>query len=230
MFGAVLLDICGIGASILSEGTCTKITFLVFFVIYVILGAKTILINHQASVRASRLETELEESRIAIMLSQIQPHFLYNALGTIRGLCRKNPEQAWEALGDFSKYLRGNMSALTNKENIYFNSELCHIEAYLRLEKVRMGDRLNILYDIQEKDFLIPPLTVQPLVENAIKYGLFDKAEGGTLILHTRKENNKIIISIKDNGLGFDENEPLAQDDHHAHIGVANVRTRLKKW
>lgn len=163
------------------------------------------------------------------MLSQIQPHFLYNALGTIRGLCRKNPEQAWEALGDFSKYLRGNMSALTNKENIYFNSELCHIEAYLRLEKVRMGDRLNILYDIQEKDFLIPPLTVQPLVENAIKHGLFDKAEGGTLILHTRKENNKIIISIKDNGLGFDENEPLAQDDHHAHIGVANVRTRLKK-
>lgn len=229
IFAAILLDICGIGANMISVGTCTKVLFLMFFVTYVILGAKTILIDHQASVRASKLENELEESRIAIMLSQIQPHFLYNALGTIRGLCRKEPEQAWEALGDFSKYLRGNMSALTNKESIYFTSELHHIEAYLRLEKVRMGERLNILYDIQEKDFLIPPLTVQPLVENAIKHGLFDKAEGGTLILHTRKENNAIVISIKDNGLGFDENEPLTQDDHHAHIGLANVRARLKK-
>ena len=97
------------------------------------------------------------------------------------------------------------------------------------MEKVRIGDRLNILYDIQERDFLIPPLTIQPLVENAIKHGLFDKAEGGTLILHTRREDDKIIITVKDNGLGFDESAPFSKDEHHAHIGLANVRTRLKK-
>lgn len=226
---SVLLDLLGVGVSTLSRGTCSKVVFLFFFVPYLVIGAKKILDNHHASVRAARLEKELEENRIAIMLSQIQPHFLYNALGTIRGLCRKNPEQAWEAIGDFSKYLRGNMSSLTNNDKIYFSAELNHIEAYLRLEKVRIGDRLNILYDIQERDFLIPPLTIQPLVENAIKHGLFDKPEGGTLILHTRREDDKIIITVKDNGLGFDEKAPFSKDEHHAHIGLDNVRTRLKK-
>ena len=144
-------------------------------------------------------------------------------------MCRKNPELAWEAIGDFSKYLRGNMSSLTNKEKIYFSTELNHIEAYLRLEKVRIGDRLNIIYDIQERDFLIPPLTIQPLVENAIKHGLFDKAEGGTLILHTRREDDKIVITVKDDGLGFDESAPFSKDDHHTHVGLTNVRTRLKQ-
>lgn len=229
MLLSVLLDLLGVGVSVLSRGTCSKVVFLFFFVLYIVIGAKKILDNHHASIRAAKLEKELEENRIAIMLSQIQPHFLYNALGTIRGLCRKNPEQAWEAIGDFSKYLRGNMSSLTNKEKIFFSTELNHIEAYLRLEKVRIGDRLNILYDIQEKDFLIPPLTIQPLVENAIKHGLFDKAEGGTLILHTRREDDKIIITVKDNGLGFEESAPFSKDDHHTHIGLNNVRTRLKK-
>ena len=229
MLFSVMLDLLGVGVSILSRGTCSKVVFLFFFALYLVIGAKNILDNHHASIRAAKLEKELEENRIAIMLSQIQPHFLYNVLGTIRGLCRKNPELAWEAIGDFSKYLRGNMSSLTNKEKIYFSTELNHIEAYLRLEKVRIGDRLNIIYDIQERDFLIPPLTIQPLVENAIKHGLFDKAEGGTLILHTRWEDDKIVITVKDDGLGFDESAPFSKDDHHTHVGLTNVRTRLKQ-
>ena len=85
------------------------------------------------------------------MLSQIQPHFIFNVLGTIRGLCRENPEQAWYGLGDFSSYLRANMNALTNEKFIPFESELAHVDAYIRLEQMRMGEKLNVVYDMLAK-------------------------------------------------------------------------------
>lgn len=202
------------------------------FVIHVISVARRIIIDHRAAERALKLEKELEDSRVAIMLSQIQPHFLYNVLGTIRGLCREDPEMAWSALGDFSSYLRGNMSALTTTTPIHFTAELKHIETYLRLEKMRMGEKLNIVYDIREKNFYIPPLTVQPIVENAVKHGLFDKEESGTLILQTSREGDNIIISVQDDGVGFDVNSPKNTEDPRGdrpHIGIANVRSRLEK-
>ena len=192
-------------------------------------SAKQVIINAQASLRVKKLEKELEESRISVMLSQIQPHFLYNVLGTIRSLCRKDPEQAWSALGDFSKYLQGNMSALENRQLICFESELRHIETYLKLEKLRLGEKLSILYDVQVRDFMLPPLTIQPLVENAVKHGIFNQPGGGEVILRTRQERDQIIISVEDNGIGFDPDAPLKQDEEHVHVGLTNVRSRLKK-
>ena len=227
--GAILLDLIGVGQSILYRGMCSKALFIVLFVVHIIAAARGIVRNHQASIRAKRLERELEESRISVMLSQIQPHFLYNVLGTIRSLCRKDPERAWAALGDFSKYLQGNMSALKSDRLIRFDSELRHIETYLKLEKLRLEEKLSILYDVQARDFMLPPLTVQPLVENAVKHGIFPQPGGGTVVLRCRQEADEIIISVEDNGIGFDPEAPVRQSEEHAHVGLINVRSRLEK-
>ena len=227
--GAILLDLIGVGESILCQGLCSKALFAALFIVHIIAAARGVVINHQAAIRAKRLEKELEESRISIMLSQIQPHFLYNVLGTIRSLCRKEPEQAWVALGDFSKYLQGNVNALKNNRLICFDSELRHIETYLKLEKLRLEEKLNILYDVQVRDFILPPLTVQPLVENAVKHGIFDKPNGGTVVLRSRREADSIIISVEDDGVGFDPEVLVRQSEEHTGVGLANVRSRLEK-
>ena len=188
-----------------------------------------IVVNFRASSLAHKLEKELEESRIAIMLSQIQPHFIFNVLGTIRGLCRDNPQQAWYGLGDFASYLRANMNALTNEKSIPFEKELAHVEAYIRLEQMRMGDNLNVVYDIQEKNFSIPPLMLQPLVENAVKHGLFYKAGGGTITVRANRIDGKIVLSVEDDGIGFDAVVKDSDFDQHEHHGLANVRSRVEK-
>lgn len=228
-FLAIILDSAGVTYTTYNTRTLYKITFLILLAYYFINGINVTIMEHQASIKNKKLQKELENSRIAVMLSQIQPHFLYNIIGTIRGLCRIDSEQAWKALGDFSNYLRGNMDALSNSDMIHFSNELKHIQAYLQLEKMRMGDELNVIYDIQENNFFLPPLTIQPIVENAVKHGLFNKDGGGTVTLHTRRENDNIIIEVTDDGVGFDPDAPYEYDVHHAHIGLINVKSRLEK-
>lgn len=226
---AILLDFTGAGENILYHSVFSKALFAALFVVHIIAAARGIVIDHQASIRVKSLEKELEESLISVKLAQIQPHFLYNVLGTIRSLCRKDPEQSWTALGDFSKYLQGNMSALENNRLIRFDSELRHIETYLKLEKLRLGAKLSIIYDVQVRNFMLPPLTVQPLVENAVKHGIFNKPGGGVVVLRTRQEKDDIIISVEDNGIGFDSEVPVRQSEEHTHVGLVNVRSRLEK-
>ncbi|MGN1419323.1 MAG: sensor histidine kinase, partial [Acutalibacteraceae bacterium] len=162
-------------------------------------------------------EKERENTRmqIDIMLSQIQPHFLYNSISAICELCKADPMKAREALQNFSLYLRGNMDSLSSPGLIPFSDELRHIEAYLELEKMRFGDKLEVVYDIREKDFSLPVLTVQPLVENAVKHGICKKEDGGKLILRTQKEEDTIVISIIDSGAGFDSNSVNSPERTH---------------
>lgn len=227
LFACLLIDCTGVTRALYSLGNLTKAGFLLYYIHTFFLASKNIILDHKASVRARKLEQELEESRISVMLSQIHPHFLYNVLGTIRGLCREDPEQAWKALGDFSNYLRGNMNALSSSKAIPFDRELQHVETYLQLEKMRLGSKLSIIYDIQATDFFLPPLTLQPLVENAVKHGIFYKKEGGTVILHARRENGRIHLTVQDDGLGFD---PGRQDNRKPDsLGLSNVRNRVEK-
>lgn len=229
IFACILLDSTDIMDSIYSRNNMTKAAVILLFVLKFVQFSKGLIVNFRASSQAHRLEKELEESRIALMLSQIQPHFIFNILGTIRGLCRENPEQAWRGLGDFSSYLRANMNALTNKKFIPFERELAHVEAYIRLEQMRMGDKLNVVYDIQEKEFSLPPLMLQPLVENSVKHGLFYKANGGTVIIRSRQEAGKIILSVQDDGVGFEATANEPDFDQREHHGLTNVRSRAEK-
>jgi len=177
-----------------------------------------------------RLERKLNENRISIMLSQIQPHFLYNALAVISSLCDKDPVKAKKATISFSNYLRGNMNLLESAEPIPFENELNHTLSFLNLENAMYGDALNVIYDIQTKFFKLPALTVQPIAENAIKHGIGKKEGGGTLTISTKETKDNYLVIITDDGAGFDP-EKIANgiypNDGQRHIGINNVRQRL---
>lgn len=176
-------------------------------------------------------ENTISQQNTALMISQIQPHFLYNSLTTISNLCTKNPKEAEEATVLFARYLRMNLDSLKNFNPIPFNMELEHTKIYLELEKKRFGDKLNIEYDIQEKRFLLPALSLQPLAENAVKHGICMKEEPGHLKISTRAVNDDkrqgFELIIEDDGVGFDPSAPRP-DDGRSHVGMDNVRDRLK--
>ena len=209
-------------------GICSKTGFFVMLMLFLVGTMRIAPEKYRQAMRANQLEGELEESRIAVMVSQIHPHFLFNSLSTIRHLCRTRPELAWEAMGDFASYLRANTDALTSTKLIPFSQELRHIQSYLKLEKLRMEERLNIVYDIQEEDFLLPPLTVQPLIENAVKHGLFYARNGGTVRLATFKQGGAVVIEVSDDGVGFDMETNFNAGDR-VYVGICNVQTRLSK-
>jgi len=174
--------------------------------------------------KIDNLELKLVESKISIMLSQIKPHFLYNSLLAIRELCLIDPEKASETVDEFSNYLRGNLDSLSINTPIPFIKELKHVQTYLSLEKKRFEDRLNIVYDIMVQDFLIPALTLQQIVENAVRHGITKREEGGTVSIKTEKTDSTVKITVSDNGIGFDVN--TLHDNPH-QVGIGNAKNRL---
>ena len=181
----------------------------------------------QRAREARELEHEVEKANMAVMISQIQPHFLYNALNTIKSLIRRDPKKAEQAVIDFSYYLRGNMDSLTHTEPIPFETELAHVKYYCDIELLRFSDKLKIEYDIQEKKFCVPTLSIQPIVENAIKHGVTKKPEGGTVRISTASDDKDYIVTVKDDGVGFDPSA-IEEDDGRSHVGIQNIRYRFE--
>lgn len=181
----------------------------------------------QAAAEHERAEKDLYEARVSIMVSQIQPHFMYNALSSIAMMCEIDPEAAQETTITFAKYLRGNMDSLKQTKPVPFTKELEHLKNYIYIEKVRFADRLNVEYDIQADNFELPLLSIQPLVENAIKHGISRKKQGGTVTIATRETNDAFEVIVSDDGVGFDTNAPK-QDDGRSHVGMENTEKRLK--
>ena len=169
-------------------------------------------------------EKELLESRIALMISQIQPHFLYNSLNSIYHLCDMDARLAQQAIGNFSEYLHHVLSSLKRTTPVLFEQELQNVQAYLELERLRFED-LKIIYRIEASNFLVPALSVQPLVENAVKHGICGKEDGGTLVLSTREKADCFEVIVEDDGVGFDI--ASLPDDGDKHLGVQNVKQRL---
>ena len=222
---AILIDMAGVGYHKYYSGIWFKTVFVIMLFVFLFYGVKQIVKNQQAALKNKKLKEELEQSRITVMLSQIQPHFLYNSLTSVMDLCDSNPRQAKAAIADFADYLRGNLSSLKTENLISFETELAHIQKYLKLEKLRFQDELEVVYDIQSKDFMLPTLSVQPLVENAVKHGVGQKIGGGTIAIHTSETENDYVIRITDDGIGFVEDDYA--DDGSTHVGIENTKKRL---
>ncbi len=179
---------------------------------------------HMQFVREHERALEAEQ-RIQIMMTQIQPHFLYNTISTISALCYSAPEKAGRIADSFGLYLRQNLDSLGTVGLIHFKDELAHTQTYTDIEMTRF-ETITVEYDIQDEDFLVPPLTLQPIVENAIRHGAFVREEGRVLV-SARKTAGGHEIAVWDNGDGFDPRE-LAEGDGQ-HIGLWNVRERMAR-
>ena len=178
---------------------------------------------HQQFVRQHERDL-MAEQRIQIMMTQIQPHFLYNTLSTIQALCAINPAKAVEITGKFSSYLRQNLNTLEFPGMISFEKELEHTRTYADIEMVRFPN-IRVEYAIEDSGFSVPPLTVQPIVENAIRHGVRIREEGIIRVAAYRTaEGHEIRIS--DNGVGFDV-QTLGQNEG-THIGLKNVQERIE--
>ena len=172
-------------------------------------------------------EDLLARQRMQLMLSQIKPHFLYNSLGSIEALCDLDPKAAKLAARKFSQYLRGNMNSLGEEDLIPFEKELEHTRLYLDLEQIRYGDALRVEDDIKTRNFLLPTLTLEPIVENAVKHGIRMKADGrGTVSVSTAEYEDRYELLVTDDGAGFD---PEAVPADGQHIGISSVRERLRR-
>ena len=212
-FGAVIIQSFYYGFSLINVAIC--ISMILMFVVAMV----------EQNQNLACKEKEAAQLKISLMLSQIAPHFIYNSLTTIQGLCEKDPGLAKETVGEFAGYLRGNLESLSEEGAISFERELDHVRCYLAIEKKRFGDRVNVEYEIHDEDFMIPALTLQPMVENAVKHGLCKREAGGTVTIRTERKADMVYVVVSDDGVGFSPHEKKNPDQH---IGISNVRSRLK--
>lgn len=205
--------------------------------------------SYYGVLESESVQKKLHDSQLQLMMGQIQPHFMFNTLSSIRTLIKVNPDVAYDMVYDFSNYLRANVDNLTNMDGIQFSAEVSHIESYVAIEKVRFGSRLNVEYDIQESEFMVPPLSIQPLVENAIKHGVCKRPEGGTVWLRSYRDGTDYIVEVQDDGVGIaperlesilsgglPDNESGGHilltgngSEDHKSTGMRNIITRLKE-
>ena len=212
-------------------GVSSKYVFVVFFFAAMIVVLKVIPNGINALSKAKELETErivlhaqLTESRMSTMMSQIRPHFIYNTLGSIEQLCNIDPRKAGELVHNFAKYLRGNFGELDNPKPILMSQEMEHVRHYISIENVRFPD-MTFSFEMNSDDFHIPALTIQPIVENAIKHGLMKLSKGGTIRVVSYETESHYCVSVEDDGVGFDTDVLL---DERKHVGIRNIRGRLK--
>ena len=170
-------------------------------------------------------EEELRDAKIKTMMIQIRPHFIYNTLSSIYVLCMDDPKQAMQVIQDFTDYLRANFTALNATELIAFSDELRHVKAYVAVESLRYGEKLRVEYDTKHTAFRLPPLTLQPLVENSIKHCLGKGIGPERIVIRTWAEKNGAFVSVEDDGPGFTQNW---KEDDDQHVGIENVRERLR--
>ncbi len=228
---AFAIDFFGTWRGIWRGGVASQYVFIALFAVAMIIVIRLIPYNINAATKAKELEMErivlnaqLSESRISTMMSQIRPHFIYNTLGSIEQLCKLDPKKAGDLVHNFAKYLRGNFGELDNPKPILMSQEMEHVHHYISIENVRFPD-MTFSFEMKSDDFEIPALTVQPIVENAIKHGLMKLSKGGTIRVVSYETETDYCISVVDDGVGFDTG--MLHEDRN-HVGLRNIRERLK--
>ncbi|MDB1931969.1 MULTISPECIES: LytS/YhcK type 5TM receptor domain-containing protein [Clostridium] len=179
--------------------------------------------------KVEEMKEMANKAELKALQTQINPHFLFNALNAIASSIRINPNNARELIINLSSYLRFNLEL--NSEFIDVKKELKQVKDYIEIEKARFGDKLNIIYDIDDVDIKIPSLTIQPLVENAIVHGILKDNHNGTVKISLKDEGEKVKISIIDSGVGISEemiNNIYTDNVPEKKIGLYNVHSRIK--
>ncbi|PQP84313.1 histidine kinase [Paenibacillus sp. PCH8] len=175
---------------------------------------------------------EAIRTEMAFLQAQIKPHFLYNALNVIIATCAVNPDKATDLLIELSHYLRGSFDFQNREQLVPLTKELELVESYVHLEQARFEERLVVEYEVEpEVRLYLPPLSIQPLVENAIRHGVMERAAGGTVHLRIFKEDEHVVIQVQDDGVGIPP-ERMAQvksgrTEGPGGVGLQNINRRL---
>ena len=184
----------------------------------------------QLEQKLKQIRGQLAQTRVKNASSQMQPHFLYNALSSIREIVLEDPEYASDLIYDFTTHLRACVRSMSSDAMIPFTQELENIQAYVNIEKMRFGDRLSVEYNCPETDFDIIPLSIQPLVENAIRHGVFDRgAAGGKVRVSTARGDGCVFVYVEDDGVGFDYHKTMQEVENGTRDsnGLANLIFRF---
>ncbi len=176
--------------------------------------------------RAAAIEKQAMQAQLQMLQAQIEPHMLFNTLANLQALIAVDPPRAQRMLEQLIQYLRATLSS-SRSDSVSLAQEFALLEAYLGLMSVRMGARLSFALDLPAalREVSVPPMLLQPLVENAIKHGLEPKVDGGCIEVHAATEEGRLVLTVADTGLGLDA-DPA--DRSGMQIGVANVRERLQ--
>ena len=224
---AVVFPMAGFLMSFLSteldfNNIMVSVSELLLFVLY---EKNKIDVTTRTAYAFEKSKQELEQSKVRLLVAQIQPHFIYNSLMALQAKSIDNPV-VYEGIKYFGDYLRSNFTAMTDNDLIPFEEQLKCIKAYLQLERLNFGDKMKVVYDLEINSFMLPALCVEPLVENAVRYGIGTYAKGGTVQIIVRDETDYIEIEVKDDGSGG--NKLTDAQKNRKSIGLENVRLRLK--
>jgi len=181
----------------------------------------------EASRQILELRRQLEREQTNMLLSQISSHFFYHTLNSLQALIVLQPDDAYKMAGDFSRYLRFSVDSITAAGGLgSFREELRAVRAYADINRLQLGDRLDVVYRVPDEDFLIPVLTMEPIVENAILHGIKPKVGGGTVTVTLEDDGASHIVTVEDDGVGFD---PAVAYEGRS-VGLANVRRRVAQF
>jgi len=175
----------------------------------------------------AKARAEAAESRLRLLSGQINRHFVFNSLTAIKAFVAEDPALAEQTIQDFSDYLRSHLDVMADSRLVPFTDELERVRHYVALEMADCTVPLEVRYELKTTDFQVPPLTVQPLVENAIRHGIQTREEGGTVVVSTREHDDEIEVCVSDDGRGF--SSATARQDERRRVGIANVRERIEK-
>ena len=199
------------------------IVFYFFYTTYRVQRLHREVTEHQ--LQAAQKDKDLMLSELKLMQSQIEPHFLFNTLANVQGLIDQDSAAAKRLVGELTTMLRASLRR-TRQEQTRLEEELTIVRSYLAIQSIRMGDRLQFTVDVPDAldDVPLPPLLIQPLVENAVVHGIEPSTAGGRIEVIVSREEGRLVVRVRDSGLGLG-NAPKSNGEG---VGLTNVRDRLR--
>ena len=214
-----------VGSSIFDSYIGASILFLPS--ISIVLALLCVGIQDRLEHDLALVQAEAAESRVRLLSGQIHPHFVFNSLAAIKELVLEDPHLAEVAIQDFSDYLRSHLDEMSTSRLVPFGQEMDHVYHYVSLEMADPTVPIEVTYDLKAEDFMIPPLTVQPLVENAIRHGIRTREQGGAVTVSSHREAGRIVVRVCDNGSGF--SSATSRQNERREVGIENVRERIER-
>ena len=220
---------CAMLTYILIAVICVPVQIMFQGIMVIVLGTSVagiimfiLLMSEQVDMSIKKSE-KLADQRVQLLTLQMSPHFICNTLLSIYYLCDDDKDKAQKTILDFTDYLRKNYTAMTKDTIVPFSDELEHARAYAAVEKVRYEDMLDVVFDIKDEDFMLPPLTLQPLVENSVKHGIDPAGNVLNILVRAERSEEGYVVTVEDNGSDKGRSGPEG-----THVAVKNITNRLK--